>query len=130
MNIVLAADFESDWKCCECDFKKKYNQLKKLYNDAEKELNQIDEETNFEESAATCEKLLQKYESVFHYNHAFMVFLKLHSLRMLNDETFPVFDVETIEKKIVRLHEILNVFEVIAPGCTLLRGWSNQLNIS
>lgn len=118
----FSTDFESDWKCAKCGFKKKYNQLKKLYNDVEKELNRIEEESNFEESVETCEKLLRKYESVFHYNHAFMVFLKYHSLKMFNEETFHISDLETVNKKIIRLYEILKVFDIIAPGYTLLRG--------
>lgn len=70
-----------------------------------------------------CERLLDKYESMFHFNHSFTVYLKYSWLSLsLSGDTFQSCDAENIDQKIIRLYEILHVFDKISPGFTLLRG--------
>lgn len=89
----------------------------------EKELNRIqDGIPDTEDCFEKCEELLMKYEPVFHFNHSFIVFLKYYSLMSLNAGTFQISDHDSINKKIIRLYEILTVFNIISPGYTVLRG--------
>lgn len=99
--------------------RKRFSHLKKLYNEVEKELNKIKIEMNLEK----CERLLQKYEPVFHFNHSFIVYLKYYSLLIsLDGDTFQISKNDNINLKIIKLYEILSVFDIISPGYTKLRG--------
>lgn len=83
----------------------------------------VKENLSSREAIDKCEKLLKKYESVFHFNHSFIVYLKYYSALMsLNGETFLLSDFDNIDVKISRLYEILKVFDIVTPGLTAMRG--------
>lgn len=116
-------DFEADWQCICCKFTKKYTHLKKLYNEVEKELNKIRNEPVSINHIELCERLLNKYEPIFHSNHSFIVYLKYCWLSSsLGGDRFQSCYTENIDLKIIKLYEILRVFNIISPGFTLLRG--------
>lgn len=66
---------------------------------------------------------MKNYATKLHQNHAFMVYMKYeYLLHCLNGETFHDSDYVGIEDKIKLLKEILHIFDIIAPGYTIIRG--------
>lgn len=74
------------------------------------------------------ETLMKKYASKLHANHAFMVHIKYnYLLQCLNGDTFHNSDYVDIEMKIKWLEELMEIFDIISPGYTCVRGKEVEL---
>lgn len=72
---------------------------------------------------AYYEKLIKKYAAKLHPNHAFIIYMKYSYLLLcLSGDTFDNSDYAGVEMKIEWLDELLQVFDIVAPGFTCVRG--------
>jgi hypothetical protein len=99
--------------------------VKRVFSVIQSDLDQLDYVEMGVEAVEKCEALCQKYRSILHPNHAFLMNLRC-SLSQLygHAQGYSLEDLPDIllERKIEICKDLLSVADIIEPGLSRLRG--------
>lgn len=124
MNLFSLSDNQCQWKCTHCEFTTNAVAVRKVFATIQTEIENV-EMMSDSDGIEARETIFRKYRSVLHPKNAYMTILRVALSQLYGKaEGYSMDDLPDLilERKIELCMELLDVLNIVEPGCSRLRG--------